>query len=1085
MLSARAQQSNHGKALDKMMFRILTTLFAVSLVGVHAWAAPVISTRAVSSLPPELGGISGSGESSSPLISGDARFVVFTSGADNLVTNDRNGALDVFVYDPQSQALTLVSSNHDGTGSAHASSVALDLSSNGRWLLFQSRATDLMPGDTNAVTKLFLKDLATGSMILVSATSDGGPSVSGLFNNASLSQDGRYIVFDSPGKDLHPADTNSLLDVFVRDVVSGSNHLISARLDGLAGGSSNSEKPVMSGDGRWIAFQSISSNLASNDVTTTLDVFLRDRQDNTTTLVSVNPVGTGGGNSASSKPSISDDGRYVTFESLANNLATNGAPASQKYGIYLRDLGNGITRFVSSLTDDGNGNRPVISADGRFVVYESQTNLYCMEIVSGTVFLMTTNRFGTGGGNGVSFNPRFTPDGQHCVFLSFATNLTEHPAAFGPSRVLVRDMETGSISLISTNRQGSATDLESLAPAISDDGAVVVFQSYDPNLVENDLNGSSDVFLRRAANGVTELLSRRATAAPPVTAMGRSAVVTSPVSADGRFVLFASTARHLTGDDTKSLENLFVRDLWSGSNQMVSVNLDGSAAGNGFNSTPSLSGDGRWAVFQHASATIAAGDTNAFADIFMRDLWHGTNLLVSRAWNGGGANGFSVNPRVSSNGQFVVFQSVARNIAPLDSNFSIDVFVRDLLAQTNIAISVNPLTGQCVGAQASSGTTDETPYPPLITPDGSWVVLWSTVNLTTNAAPVGSPGLYAKHVQTGQSLVLGIPTNGVIRAGNNTATLSPGGRFVAFTTTNNFVGVFDFVTQTNAFVLNYGKDPTLSADGRWLAFESRATNWGITPGNNVSDVFVLDRQSNAVRLVSSSLLGTASGNGPSTTPLISGDGRFVVFQSKASDLVATDTNEQWDVFVRDLQTETTFALLATTNGATGNRLSQNPVLSSDGRTVALESFASDVVAGDFNQFRDVFVVRLSAGDSDADGMEDDWEVAHFGNLSRDGTDDADNDGASDKSEFIAGTSPVDQLSVLRVITLNALTDGSTTLLWSSVPGKTYRVQFKDDLASTVWNTIDADVFAIGSTASAIDPGPNPAGKRFYRVLVLN
>ena len=526
------------------MFRILTTFFASALIGLCASAGPVVSVRPASAAHPGLIGNSATGESSSPLLSGDGRFVVFTSGADDLVTNDRNGALDVFVFDQQSQTLTLVSSNYAGTGSANGRSVALDLSASGEWLLFQSQASDSISSATNDAVKLLLKNLSAGSTTLVITSSQNGFAGNSIFNNASLSQDGRYVVFESSATDLHPADTNRIVDVFVRDVVAGSNFLISARLDGLAGGSGNSEKPVMSGDGRWIAFQSTSSNLATNDLTTTLDVFVRDRHNNTTALVSVNRFGTAAGNFASSNCCISADGRYVAFESAASNLTTNAVP-----GIYLRDLNDGITRFVSSQKDTGGtANRPVLSPDGRFVVYESQTNLYCMEITTGTVFLMTTNCFGPGGGSDLSFDPQFTPNGQHCMFLSFATNLTQDALTTGPSRVFVRNMETGSISLISTNLEG-----ESLAPAISDDGVTVAFQSYGENLVEGDLNSTSDVFLRQATNGVTMLLSRRSTAVPSVTPMGRSAVTVSSISADGRFVLFASTARHLPGDDTKSL----------------------------------------------------------------------------------------------------------------------------------------------------------------------------------------------------------------------------------------------------------------------------------------------------------------------------------------------------------------------------------------------------------------------------------------------------------------------------------------------------------------------------------------------------
>jgi len=1067
--------------LGSTRFRIPVALFVLLRIQLAVSAAPVVSTAPVSALRPEASGSTGAGESSSPLLSGDGRVVVFSSGADNLVANDRNGALDVFVYDAQTQQLSLVSTNLAGTGSANARSVALDLSTNGQWLLFQTQATDLIPADTNRGDKLILKNLATGSATLISVNTQGAPSGNSAFNNSSLSPDGRFFVFDSPGTDLHPADTNGVSDVFVRDMVTGSNDLVSVRWDGLASGSGNSENPVMSGDGRWVAFQSIATNLAPNDTTTTMDVYIRDRQSNTTTLVSINRFGTGPGNGASSNPSISEDGRYVAFESAAILLTTNSAS-----GIFLRDINAETTRYVSSQKDNGGGaDRPVISPDGRFIAYESRTNLYCAEIASGAVFLLTTNHLGAGGGSGASFNPQFTPNGRHCVFMSFATNLTAQAMMAGPPRIFLRDMETGTISLISTNLNGMGSDLESLAPAISADGETIAFQSYDENLVEDDLNQASDVFLHRTTNGFTRLLSRRSTVLPAVTAVGRSGIGRSPVSADGRFVLFASTANLLTGEAIKSQENLFVRDLWIGSNQLVSASLTGGGSGNGFNFTPSLSGGGQWAVFQSTSSNLVAGDSNNVADIFVRDLEEGTNVLVSQAWTGGNANGFSVNPGVSSNGRFVVFQSAASNLTPLDTNSDMDVFVRDLVFQTNLAVSVHPLTGQCVGAQPSTVAVKETPYAPLISPDGSWVILWSAVNLTTNVASVGSPGLFAKHLPTGQVLALGIPTNGVVLAGNNTAAFSPGGRFVAFTTTNNLVGIFDLSAETNIYLLSDGKNPALSADGRWLAFEGRATNWAFASGNDVADVLVLDRQSGSVRLVSSNRLATASGNGASTTPLVSADGRFVIFQSKASDLVAADTNEQWDVFVHDLQTGSTFALFAPTGGSTGNRLSRNPVLGADGRTVVFESFASDVVSGDFNQARDVFVARLSAGDADSDGMDDDWEVANFGNLTRDGSGDADADGASDKAEFIAGTSPIDQLSVLRVITLTALADGSTTLLWSSVPGKTYRVEFKDDLASSTWSQLAGDVFAIGPTSSKSDPLPDPSGRRFYRVMVVN
>ena len=230
------------------------------------------------------------------------------------------------------------------------------------------------------------------------------------------------------------------------------------------------------------------------------------------------------------------------------------------------------------------------------------------------------------------------------------------------------------------------------------------------------------------------------------------------------------------------------------------------------------------------------------------------------------------------------------------------------------------------------------------------------------------------------------------------------------------------------------------------------------------------------------------------TLLLSHDARFVVFASKASDLVPNDNNRATDIFVRDRFAGVTHCLSRNWSGtATGNRVSSNPILSADGRHVAFQSFASDLVPGDYNDTRDVFVVTLGGPDTDGDGMDDDWEMAYFNTLARDGSGDFDNDGASDLAEFRAGTNPANDASILRVLTLTtSLAAGpnprrTTVLLWSATPGKTYRVQFKTDL-DALWTTVGTDITAGSTSASltdtieALDEPNNP--HRFYRVLLV-
>jgi hypothetical protein len=223
---------------------------------------------------------------------------------------------------------------------------------------------------------------------------------------------------------------------------------------------------------------------------------------------------------------------------------------------------------------------------------------------------------------------------------------------------------------------------------------------------------------------------------------------------------------------------------------------------------------------------------------------------------------------------------------------------------------------------------------------------------------------------------------------------------------------------------------------------------------------------------------------PVSRPLLSYDGHYVVFTSVATNLVPNDVNSTRDVFVRDLWAGTTMFVSMNMNGTgSANALSTTPVLAANGRTVLFQSFASDLVPGDYNDTRDIFVLRLSGPDTDGDGMEDDWEMAYFDTLARDGTGDFDGDGRTDLEEFRAGTNPADNASVLRVMTLNLAGANSTTVLWSAAPGRTYRVQFKDAVNGSVWTDVAGDVVAAGTTGLKVDVA-GTTDQRFYRVLLV-
>jgi hypothetical protein len=228
-----------------------------------------------------------------------------------------------------------------------------------------------------------------------------------------------------------------------------------------------------------------------------------------------------------------------------------------------------------------------------------------------------------------------------------------------------------------------------------------------------------------------------------------------------------------------------------------------------------------------------------------------------------------------------------------------------------------------------------------------------------------------------------------------------------------------------------------------------------------------------------------NGNGRSTSPVISHDAAFVVFVSRASDLVPDDRNGTADIFVRDLRLNKTIRITGQLpDGTSGAGPASNPVLAADGRTLAFQSFSARMVANDFDQQSDIFVLRLGGADSDEDALPDDWEMAFFGNLDQTGSGDFDADGHTNAQEYVAGTDPTNENSALRVITLTASTTGQTQLFWSAVPNKVYRIEYKASVSDSQWTALPNLVTASTTTASAIDGSSGFGPTRFYRVVAV-
>ncbi len=372
-------------------------------------------------------GVPGDSYSYDPAISADGRYVTFGSAASNLVS-PATDSYQIFVRDRLTGTTTLASANAGGT-QGNSDSYEPDISAAGRYIAFYSDATDLVSPATSGY-QIFRRDRQTGTTTLVSANASGVQGNNGSYE-ARISADGRYVTFYSHATNLVSPATSGQ-QVFVRDMQTGTTRLVSADAGGIQGNKS-SERPRISADGRYIIFYSEATNLVS-PATSGQQVFMRDMQTGTTTLVSANASGVQG-NAESYSSSISANGRYVTFHSRATNLVS---PATSRQNVFMRDMQTGTTTLVSANTvgveGDNDSYRSIISADGRYITFSSEAS----DLVS--------------------------------------------PATSG-EQVFMRDMQTGTTTLVSANASGVQGDNDSYSPCISADGRYVAFASYAYNLV--------------------------------------------------------------------------------------------------------------------------------------------------------------------------------------------------------------------------------------------------------------------------------------------------------------------------------------------------------------------------------------------------------------------------------------------------------------------------------------------------------------------------------------------------------------------------------------------------------------------------
>jgi len=429
----------------------------------------------------------------------------------------------------------------------------------------------------------------------------------------------------------------------------------------------------------------------------------------TTTLVSATKAGKGA-DAGANEPVLSGNGRFVAFSSRSRNLSA--AAKGGKRQIFVKDMETGEVVLASradgaeGAAGDADSLFPSISANGRYVAFASGAenlsgedsawfDVFVRDLATGTTTLVSRASGATGApGDGDSSLPAISADGRHLAFSSSANNLVADDSKTPQSDIFVRDLDTGLTELISraSGADGAAATDFSYGPSISGDGQRVAFTSRG-QLVGDDVDDPSfpdDVFVRDRPSATTILVSRKSGAggAPSEVDSAEAAI-----SAYGTSVAFTSSAK-LTGEKYFD-PRVYVRDLGTETVRLVSVGDEGKAGD--AKRRPAISADGRYIAFQTRGDGVSPTDADGRVDVFVRDMTKGLTVTVSRASGrlGVPADGPSDEPSISADGAIVAFESHATNLSAADADRFPDAFLR------RVVYAKEPMLRRCAGRIAT------------------------------------------------------------------------------------------------------------------------------------------------------------------------------------------------------------------------------------------------------------------------------------------------------------------------------------------------------------------------------------------------
>ncbi|MCU7554450.1 hypothetical protein OCL06_07555 [Alteromonas sp. ASW11-19] len=857
------------------------------------------------------------------------------------------------------QATTWLTSNTELISPVHYSlnnSYSIDVSDSGDFTAFVDCSQNIIV-DTQDRCDIYRKNMATGEVELVTkkhpdvALSEAAPS-----NRPFMSGDGRFIVFDSASSDLLPSGGTTQNDVYLWDGQSKSFELISVSSDGTPA-NGHSFAPAVSDDGNLVVFASDATNLDTQlaDSNGRRDIFLRNRAEGTT--VRLTKVGSTEADHDSDVPYISGDGKYVTFQTQASSIIPGEDANNAFIDVVRYTVQDGSIELVSQSTSgeqatNASSYTSVMSNDGNKIAFISNGQLaaadtdgapdvYIRDMAAGTTDLVSLTNAGLNDEGTAERDLRLgiSNDGTKVAFVYEDITGNFDSSSFNGDNAYVRDLTAGTTTLISQHVvQNSESASGAYEVKLSGDGKYAVFESGSPTFIPNDADATFDVFRAKLEDGTIEAVNI------PQTSGTLDDVDGVAVSEDGRFLLFKSDDKALSTVGDSAFDELFLYDLQLQQMEHIRLGLNGEDVDGEFGTTFDLSDDGNVLVFSSSATNLHPQDTSGNSDVYLYKRDSGELTLITA-----GSNGESYQPTVSADGTRVSFISDAQNLTSDSVSAEWDVFVYDHTAGTiTLASKADPAWGGTLAGASSAAN---------ISADGTTVVYQST-----------KPAVWAMATDFSQVVEYDIASgqNSLLSA---SATGEPG--------------------NANSYL------PDVSGDGEVVTFTTEASN--IVSGYGSTSLPVIVKVAGeATAAVAVNLDENGNVLAPIDAPSLAADGSSLAFNY--------DNGGSVGVAVVDLE-NSKLSIVNNSVAAPDDSSIFSPAISGTGDLVVYGSRDNDNgnVWGSFMQ------PFFASTDADGDGMPNEWEETYGLNplVAQDPATDTDGDGLTDLEEYQAGTSPLE------------------------------------------------------------------------------